>query len=125
MTLSDLSIKNPVFAWMLMIGMIVFGLFGVPMGVSQMPDVDFPILSVSVTWEGAAPEVMEMEITDTLEDALISIEGLKEISSSSRRGVDVVTPKFNLDKDIDVARRKSRPRWPRPSAVFPGKWTRP
>lgn len=104
MTLSDLSIKNPVFAWMLMIGMIVFGLFGFSrMGVSQMPDVDFPILSVSVTWEGAAPEVMETEITDTLEDALISIEGLKEISSSSRQGSTSLTLEFNLDKDIDVA----------------------
>ncbi|HMX43967.1 MAG TPA: efflux RND transporter permease subunit, partial [Elusimicrobiota bacterium] len=104
MTLSDLSIKNPVFAWMLMIGMIVFGLFGFTrMGVSQMPDVDFPVLSVSVNWEGAAPEVMETEITDTLEDALISIEGLKEISSSSRQGSTSLTLEFNLDKDIDVA----------------------
>ncbi len=56
MTLSDLSIKNPVFAWMLMLGLIVFGWVGFSrMGVSQLPDVDFPVVTVSVTLEGAAP----------------------------------------------------------------------
>ena len=54
MTLSDLSIKNPVFAWMLMIGLIVFGWIGFSsMGISQMPDVDYPVVAVSATLEGA------------------------------------------------------------------------
>ena len=52
MTLSDLSIKNPVFAWMLMTGLMVFGWIGFSrMGVSQLPDVDFPVVTVTVTWE--------------------------------------------------------------------------
>ena len=56
MTLSDLSIKRPVFGWMLMIGVIVFGAIGfLRLGVSQLPDVDFPVVNVSITWEGAAP----------------------------------------------------------------------
>jgi multidrug efflux pump subunit AcrB len=104
MTLSDLSIKNPVFAWMLMIGLIVFGWIGFNrMGVSQLPDVDFPVLSVDVTWEGAAPEVIETEVTDALEDAVMSVQGIKEVSSVSRQGSARVTIEFDLNKDIDVA----------------------
>ena len=60
MSLSDLSIKNPVFAWMLMFGLILFGAISFnQMGVSQMPDVEFPVVNVQLSWEGAAPEVME------------------------------------------------------------------
>ena len=67
MTLSDISIKNPVFAWMLMAALIVFGLISFnQMGVSQMPDVDFPVVSINLTWEGAAPEVMETDVVDVV-----------------------------------------------------------
>ncbi|NCC80636.1 MAG: efflux RND transporter permease subunit, partial [Clostridia bacterium] len=53
MTLSDISIKNPVFAWMLMFGLIFFGAISYSrMGVSQMPDVDFPMVNISVEYEG-------------------------------------------------------------------------
>ncbi|OGR89675.1 MAG: acriflavine resistance protein B [Elusimicrobia bacterium RIFCSPLOWO2_01_FULL_59_12] len=104
MTLSDVSIKNPVFAWMLMTGLIVFGWisFG-RMGISQLPDVDFPIVNVRVTLEGAAPEVMETEVTDTIEDALMGIEGIREVSSSSRQGQSSINIEFELNRDIDVA----------------------
>jgi HAE1 family hydrophobic/amphiphilic exporter-1 len=55
MTLSDISIKNPVFAWILMLGFILFGIIGLSrMGISQLPDVDYPMINVSVTWGGAA-----------------------------------------------------------------------
>ncbi len=73
------------------------------LGVSQMPDVDFPVLSVSVEWQGAAPSVIESEIVDRLEDAITSVEGVKEISSTLRQGQAVVTIEFELDRDIDVA----------------------
>jgi HAE1 family hydrophobic/amphiphilic exporter-1 len=76
MTLSDLSIRRPVFAWMLMFGLIVFGAISFSrMGVSELPDVDFPVIAISARYEGAAPEVMEAEVIDPLEDALISIQG--------------------------------------------------
>jgi hydrophobe/amphiphile efflux-1 (HAE1) family protein len=102
--LSDLSIKKPVFAWMLMIGLIAFGAVGFNrMGVSQLPDVDFPVLSVSIDWEGAAPEVIETEITDVIEDAVMSVQGIQEVSSTSRQGSARVTLEFELSKDIDVA----------------------
>ena len=104
MTLSDISIKNPVFGWMLMIAVLVFGLIGFNrLGVSQLPDVDFPVVSVSVTWEGAAPEVMETDVTDPIEDTVMSVEGLKEVTSVSMQGITQLTLEFNLNRDIDVA----------------------
>ncbi len=87
-----------------MIGLIAFGAVGFNrMGVSQLPDVDFPVLSVSIDWEGAAPEVIETEITDVIEDAVMSVQGIQEVSSTSRQGSARVTLEFELSKDIDVA----------------------
>jgi HAE1 family hydrophobic/amphiphilic exporter-1 len=104
MTLSDLSIKNPVFAWMLMAALIVFGTISFQrMGVSQLPDVDFPVVSVDLRWEGAAPEVMETDVVDVVEDAITSIQGVRDISSSTRQGQASITIEFDLERDIDVA----------------------
>lgn len=104
MTLSDLSIKNPVFAWMLMAALIIFGLISwTRLGVGQLPDVDFPIVSIALTWEGAAPEVMETDVVDIVEDSLMSIQGLREVSSSIRQGAATITVEFDLNVDIDVA----------------------
>ena len=104
MKLSDLSIRNPVFAWMLMAALIIFGgLAFMRLGISQMPDVDFPVVSVSVTLEGAAPEIMESDVADVIEDAVISVQGIREVSSTSRQGRAEVTIEFELDRDIDAA----------------------
>ena len=68
MSLSDISVKNPVFAWMLMLGLMIFGYISFSrMGVSQLPDVDFPVVNISVVYEGAAPEVMELDVVDAIE----------------------------------------------------------
>lgn len=104
MTLSDLSIRKPVFAWMLMFGLIVFGAISFTrMGVSEMPDVEFPIIALTARYEGAAPEVIEADVVDPLEDVLISIEGIKNITSKSRVGVAEITLEFDLSRDIDAA----------------------
>ena len=104
MTLSDISIKNPVFAWMLMAALIVFGTISYrDLGVSQMPEIDFPVITVSVTWEGAAPEVMESDVADVIEDAVMSSEGLVEMNSTTRQGSTDVKLEFALERDIDVA----------------------
>lgn len=104
MSLSDTSIKNPVFAWMLLIGVVVFGMTAFTrLGVSQLPDVDFPVVSVSASWEGASPEVMESEVTDVIEGAVMGIQGVQEIVSTSRQGQSSVTVEFALGRDIDVA----------------------
>jgi multidrug efflux pump len=104
MTLSDLSIKKPVFAWMLMIlFMVLGGISFTRLGVSQMPDVDQPTVSINLAWEGAAPEIMENDVVDIVEDAVMSIQGIKNISSSCRQGSANVTIEFDLNRDIDVA----------------------
>ncbi|NBV83156.1 efflux RND transporter permease subunit, partial [bacterium] len=91
MSLSDLSIKNPVFAWMLMAGLIVFGgISFMKMGISQLPDVDFPIVAVTIRLDGAAPEVIETQIIDIVENAVMGIQGVKSISSSSDNGSGTV-----------------------------------
>ena len=104
MNISDVSIKNPVFAWMLMLGLMFFGALSFRgMGVGQMPDVDFPVLSVNITWEGAAPEVMETDVVDIIEDAVMGVQGLREVSSSTRQGRAEINMEFELERDIDVA----------------------
>jgi hypothetical protein len=111
MTLADISIRNHVFAWILMFALIGFGVlcftgFGTVfkgLGVSQNPDVDFPVVNISITWEGASPEIMETDVVDLVEDAVTSVEGVKEISSSSRQGSANVTVELELERDIDVA----------------------
>ncbi|MFH1067689.1 MAG: efflux RND transporter permease subunit [bacterium] len=104
MTLSDLSIKRPVMAWMLMLGLIVFGWICMGrLGISQMPDYDFPVITVSVQWAGAAPEVMEAEIVDKLEQAVTSVQSVREISSSIRQGQANITLEFEFGRDVDAA----------------------
>jgi multidrug efflux pump len=104
MTLSELSIKNPVFAVMLSAAMIVFGYLGYKdMGVSQFPEVDFPVVSVVITLEQASPDVMDGDVTDIVEDAVSGVEGVDYIMSQSMQGVSIVTVYFRLDRKIDVA----------------------
>jgi hydrophobe/amphiphile efflux-1 (HAE1) family protein len=104
MILSDISIRRPVFAWMLMAGLIVFGAISFNrLGVSQMPDVDFPVLEVRATWDGAAPEILESELVDKIEQAVIAVEGLEEVRSTIRQGAATVELEFELERDIDAA----------------------
>jgi hydrophobe/amphiphile efflux-1 (HAE1) family protein len=104
MSLSDLSIKRPVMGWMMMLGLMIFGWISFKgLGVSQLPDVEYPVISVSMTWEGAAPEVMESDVVDVLEQAVMSIEGVKDISSSVRQGQANITIELELGRDVDAA----------------------
>ncbi|WP_413289051.1 efflux RND transporter permease subunit [Bdellovibrio sp. HCB337] len=104
MKLSDLSIRNPVFAWMLMFGLIGFGIISWSrMGLSQLPDVDFPTVTVSLSLPGAAPEIMETQVVDIVESALMTVEGVQKITSTSKSGSANVTIEFDLDRNIDVA----------------------
>src|SRR3954453_17428238 len=104
MSLSDLSIKNPVFAVMLSAAMIVFGYLGYrDMGVSQFPEVDFPVASIVIPREAAAPDIMDGDVTDVVEDAVAGVEGVDYIMSQSLEGTSIVTVYFQLSRNIDVA----------------------
>src|SRR5436190_1179703 len=104
MTLSDLSIKNPVFAVMLAVAMMIFGYLGYrDMGISQFPEIDFPVVSITTYREAASPETMDFDVTDVIEDAVSSVEGIDYIQSQSLEGVAVTTVFFRLNRNIDVA----------------------
>ena len=104
MTISEISIKNHVFAWMLMAALIIFGgICFTRMGVSQFPNVDSPTVNVSLSLPGAAPEIIELTVVDAVEDALTGVQGIKSMTSSSRTGGANISVEFELNKDVNVA----------------------
>lgn len=104
MSISSVSIRNPVFSWMIMASLIIFGgISFLRMGISLNPDVDFPVISVTLTLEGAAPEVMETDVVDVVEDAVMGIEGVRHVNSTARTGVASVIIEFELSRNIDLA----------------------
>jgi len=103
-TLSDFSIKRPVFAWILMFGLIFFGLLSfTKMGINENPDVDFPTINIRYSYEGATPAVIEKDVVEPVESVLVSMQGIRNITSSIQRGGGRITLEFELDKDINFA----------------------
>jgi HAE1 family hydrophobic/amphiphilic exporter-1 len=104
MWLSDTSIKRPVFATMLVLVLVVLGAVSYPnIGVDLMPKVDFPVVSVTTQLKGASSEIMDVNVTDKIEEAVNTINGVKTITSTSSEGNSVVSIEFVLEKDIDLA----------------------
>jgi len=104
MNLTEVCVRKPVLAWMLMAATIVFGVVaGTRIGISQFPDVDFPTITVSVSWAGAAPEVIENDIVELLEESLMQVEGIRTITSTSRQGSAYVTLEIEMSRGIDLA----------------------
>jgi len=87
-----------------MSALIVFGgISFLRMGISQLPDVDYPVVSVNIRLEGAAPEVIETSIVDIVEDAVMSIQSIRSVTSESEDSEGTVTIEFELNRDIDLA----------------------
>ncbi len=104
MSLPELSIRKPVFTWMLMAGVFVFGAISFQrLGISQLPDVDFPVVSISLSENGAAPEVMESQVIDPIEDAIMEIDGIKSVTSSAQQSSGSIAVEFELGQNIDRA----------------------
>ncbi len=104
MNLPEIAIRRPVFAWMLMAALILFGLIAASrMGVSQLPDVDFPVVTVRVDYPGAAPEVIETNVVDIIEDAVMTVEGVHSVSSTSRYASASISIEFDLSRSIGDA----------------------
>jgi hydrophobe/amphiphile efflux-1 (HAE1) family protein len=103
-SLADFSIRWPVFAWMLMAAMIIAGAIGLSrLGVSEQPDIDFPVLTINATWSGAAPEVMETGIVDKIEEQVISTQGIRNVTSQIQQGQASITLEFEIGRNIDAA----------------------
>lgn len=104
MQISEISIKHPVFAWMLMSFLIIFGgISFTRMGISQLPDVDFPVVTIRLSLLGAAPEVMERDVVDVVENAVMSIQGVKHVTSVSKNSNATVTVQLDISRNIDLA----------------------
>src|SRR5262249_1880703 len=120
MTLSDFSIRKPVFAWMLMIGLIVFGAISFSrMGISQLPDVDYPVLTITVNWVGASPETMQTAVADVLEDAVMSVEGVRNVTSVCQEGLPTTSIEFELSRNIDVALQEVQTKLAQAQKILP------
>jgi hydrophobe/amphiphile efflux-1 (HAE1) family protein len=108
-SLANVSVKRPIFATVLMLGIAVLGFAGYSqLGMDRFPKVDFPMISVVARLPGAAPEEVETQITDKIEEAINAISGIEELRSVSSEGVSQVFLMLALEKDVDVAVQEVR-----------------
>ncbi|MBI4654446.1 MAG: efflux RND transporter permease subunit [Nitrospirae bacterium] len=104
MWLANTSIKRPVFATMVILGLVVIGIISYPrIRLDLFPKVDFPIVNITTTLKGASPEIMDIDVTDKIEEAVNTINGVKTITSTSTEGRSTVVVEFVLERDIDLA----------------------
>jgi HAE1 family hydrophobic/amphiphilic exporter-1 len=109
MTLSELSVRRPVFGGMLVLGLVVLG--AVSLGRLEMqldPDVEFPFVYVVTELRGASPETVEREVSDVLEEQINSIEGIRTLSSVSSQGLSRISIEFGMQYDVDVKAQEVR-----------------
>ena len=118
--LAAISVKRPVFASVLILALTVIGAFSFTrLGLDRFPKVDFPTVVVTTRLPGAAPEEVETEITDKIEEAVNTISGIDELRSTSSEGVSTVIISFLLEKDVDVAAQEVRDRVNRVLPLLP------
>jgi len=104
MTLSDIAVRRPVLAAVASLLIIIFGVASLrDLPIRELPDVDNSVVTVTTTYRGAAPEVVDTDITEAVEGAVAAIAGIRTISSESRQGRSRVTVEFESGVDIDVA----------------------
>jgi HAE1 family hydrophobic/amphiphilic exporter-1 len=109
MNLYDIAIRRPVFTVMMMVALVVFGFLGYQtLPINLLPSIDFPMVTVITLLPGASPEVMESDVTDVIESAVNTIEGIDQITSYSGQGVSQVTVMFTTDREVDIAAQDVR-----------------
>ncbi len=109
MRISETSIRRPVFASMIVLALVVFGITSYrTIGVNLFPDVDIPVVTVTVPYEGADPETVESKVTEKIEEAVNTISGIKTLRSESLEGMSQVFVEFELEEDIDVVSQDVR-----------------
>ena len=118
--LAAISVKRPVFASVLILSLTIVGAFAfTQLGVDRFPKVDFPTVVVVTRLPGAAPEEVETEITDKIEEAVNTISAIDELRSTSSEGVSQVIISFLLEKDADIAAQEVRDRVNRVLPLLP------
>lgn len=107
--LAEICVRRPVFATVIILALVVFGAFSYfKLGVDRFPNVEFPFVIVTTVLPGAAPEEIETEITDKIEESVNTISGIDELTSFSSENVSVVMISFTLEKNRDVATQEVR-----------------
>src|SRR5512134_3029566 len=106
MFLSDVSIKRPVFATMLMVALLVFGLVSYTrLAIDEYPDITYPVVSVNTSYPGASPEVMERDVSRPIEEALNTVQGIREVTSTSQEGNSSVRVNMQLGVNVMEAQQ--------------------
>jgi len=109
MGLADFCIRRPVFAVMLIAGLIGLGWNSISrVGIDLFPRVEYPFISVATLLEGATPETVETEVTDILEEQLNTISGIKSLRSTSSEGLSQVFLEFEIGEDINIKSQEVR-----------------
>lgn len=120
MFISEISIKRPVLATVMCLTLVLFGVISfLRLPVRESPDIDPPIISITTVYTGASSRVMEVEVTQVLEDELSGIEGIKSIVSVSREQVSLITIEFELERPVDAAAQDVRDRVLRVRNILP------
>lgn len=120
MNISELSIRRPVLATVLVLIIILFGVVGyTSLGVREYPSVDNPIISVSASYPGANAEVIENQITEPLEQQINGIPGIRSLSSVSQYGMSRITVEFELSVDLETAANDVRDKVSRAQRMLP------
>src|SRR3954451_11651997 len=97
MWFTRVSLKNPVFATMVMLALVVLGLFSLQrLQVDQFPNIDFPVVVIQTDYPGASPEVVESEVTKKVEEGVNAIAGINALTSRSYQGTSIVIIEFQL-----------------------------
>ena len=111
MFLSDVSIRRPVFATMMSLGLMILGAVGYGyLGVDLFPDVNFPVVVISTPYPGASPQEIETQVTQPIEDTVASINGVDKLRSYSREGFSTIVIEFKLETNIQEAAQDVRDR---------------
>jgi HAE1 family hydrophobic/amphiphilic exporter-1 len=107
--LAEICVRRPVFATMLIMTLIVLGVFSYNrLVVERFPRVEFPTITITTRLPGAAPQEVETEITDKIEEAVNTISGIDELRSTSAEGVSLVFVAFDLERNLDEAAQDVR-----------------
>ncbi|MFT4747049.1 MAG: multidrug efflux pump [Congregibacter sp.] len=111
MFLSDIAVKRPVFASVVNLLLVVFGIVSISLlSLREYPDIDPPIVSINTNYPGASASIIETRITQLIEERISGIEGIKNIESSSSNGRSSISIEFDLSRDIDAASNDVRER---------------
>src|SRR5512133_434376 len=109
MFLSDLSIRRPVFAAVIMLTLVTLGVFSYRrLGLDFFPNVEIPVVLITTTYPGASPETVEREVSKRIEEAVNPIAGVKHVTSTSLEGVSFVIAQFQLEVKINDASQEAR-----------------